>query len=128
MKPFPNDPNLQKIRSNIRILIIVGSSPVFKDLGLGRNYYENSEDYTTAFLISHLFHYAFLIPYTQILITSSREDVFLDEETGIGLIGMNEKTKKSKIFNLSFQILFKEFGFYQNANYSQVGVHAFIIW
>lgn len=75
-----NDPSSSRIISKIRILIFIDSSPVYKNLGLGWNHYENSEDYTISLLITRLFHYSFLIPNSQILITSSKEDAFIDEE------------------------------------------------
>lgn len=126
---FLKDKNSQLIRSSIRVLIIIGSSPTYNDLGCGINFYENSEDYTTAFLISHLFHYAFLIPYSQILITSSKEDVFIDKKTKTKYQEMDEKTKKSKMFDVSFKILLNNFGFFQKVNYSQVGKyqHKFLL-
>lgn len=65
------------IRSKIRVLIFVDSSPVYKNLGLGWNHYE---DYTTSLLVTRLFHFSFLIPNSQILIASSKEDASIDEE------------------------------------------------
>lgn len=69
----------QAIRSNIRVLIIVASISdcyTLKSLNETGDFFENAEDFTIAFLICHLFHYAFLIPYSQILITSTEEDSF----------------------------------------------------
>lgn len=114
-------PEKQAIRSKIRVLIIIGSYPDFKLLDDDANYFEDAEDFTTAFLICHLFHYAFLIPYAQILITTTKENGFIDEKSKMRYQDMDEKTKMSKINDLSFKFWQKEFGFYQNVNIAQVG-------
>ena len=110
----------QEIRSNIRILIIVVSIPdcyTIRKLEDAGDFFENAEDFTTAFLLCHLFHYAFLIPYSQILITSTEENSFINTKT---LQQFNYKN-----FNIDddfyFEFKVEEFGFHQNINYAQIG-------
>lgn len=115
------DKNNQEIRSKIRVLIIIGSYPNFQFLDKDSNYFEDAEDFTTAFLICHLFHYAFLIPYSQILITLTKENGFKDKNTNVRFQDMDSKTKLEKINDLTFEFLDNEFGFSQNVNYAQIG-------
>ena len=113
--------NNQEIRSKIRVLIIIGSYPNFQFLDKDSNYFEDAEDFTTAFLICHLFHYTFLIPYSQILITLTNENGFKDKNTNVRFQDMDSKTKSEKINDLTFEFLDNEFGFSQNVNYAQIG-------
>lgn len=118
---FLQNPDKQTLLSKIRVLIVIESIVDLRYLENDSNYFENSEDLTTAFLICHLFHYAFLIPYSQILITLTNENGFIDEKTKIRFQDMDNETKMSKISDLSFYFWQNEFGFHQNVNYAQVG-------
>lgn len=54
-KKFLEDKNVQENFSKIRILVIIGSYPDYKFLDNDANYFEDAEDFTTAFLICYLF-------------------------------------------------------------------------
>ena len=57
----------QKLRGDIKVVIIIGSKLKWDS---EKNFLEHNEDFVTAFLIYHLFHYAFGIPYENILSSS----------------------------------------------------------
>ena len=65
--------NNEKLRKDIKVLIIIGAKLEWDAL---KNYLEHNEDFVTAFLIYHLFHYAFGIPYENILLSSSEDSNF----------------------------------------------------
>lgn len=95
IKSNMNKVDLKKIRKNINILIIIGSS--FRNQitkKLNENYHKSAEDLDVALLIRHLFHFSFGISYDQILITSTQNSDFL-------LIDIEEKiiSTPEDIFN-----------------------------
>ena len=117
-------------RANIRILIIIGSSINYTCSKYFRGTYQkNAEDLSSALLIRHLFHNAFGIPYSQILITSTQNSDFEYDNININLISepntifdeindINPFTEKVK-----FKFFLKnksEFELNQRINLSQV--------
>ena len=121
-----------EIRQNISVLIIVGSTfqiisePLYDGL-----FQKDAEDLSTALLIRHLFHFAFGIPYSQILITSTQEKNFTNLDNKTDLISSPTQFYEEisdKKPNLKYKFKLKEineFGFYQSINIAQIGTHQF---
>ena len=66
----------QNLRDNLKILIIIGSKLNYND---DKRFIENNEDFVTALLLYHLFHYAFGISESNILLTSSNDKNFFND-------------------------------------------------
>ena len=86
---------------------------------------------STELLIRHLFHYAFGIHYSQILVTSTQKEDFIDVDYETDLISTptqfyEEISDKKPNFKYSFDIKeIGEFNFYQSINIAQVGTHQY---
>lgn len=116
-----------EIRQNISVMIIVGSTfHISKEQFYYGHYQKDANDLSTALLIRHLFHYAFGIPYSQILVTSTQNDDFINLDFNVDLISApssfyEEISDKKPNFEYYFNIQGKnEFDFYQNIKTIQV--------
>lgn len=121
-----------EIRKNISVLIIVGSIfHISKEPFYNGRYQKYAEDLSTALLIRHIFHYAFGIPYSQILVTSTQNDDFINLDDNVDLISAptrfyEEISDKKPNFEYNFNLQEKsEFDFYQSINITQVGTNQF---
>ena len=128
-----NDKELQSIRNNINILIIIGSS--FRNKKIKKSfedYQKSAEDLDLALLIRHLFLNIFLIPNNQILITSTQNSDFSLINTDENLISSPNKNFK----DIDDQYVDSEYYLYrlknhrefllgQNINLSQVNDYQF---
>ena len=128
-----NDKDLQSIRNNINILIIIGSS--FRNKKIKKSfedYQKSAEDLDLALLIRHLFLNTFLIPNNQILITSTQNSDFSLINTDENLISSPNKNFKdiddqyvdseNYLYRLKNH---REFLLGQNINLSQVNDYQF---
>ena len=75
----------EELRKNLKILIIIGSELEYASNSPKQKPYKDKlicgyEDFNTALLICHLFHYACRIEYDDILITSSNPNNFIDSD------------------------------------------------
>ena len=87
--------DLNNERKNISILVIVGSSIEYiRSIYFEGTYQKNSEDFSSALFIRHIFHNAFGIPYKQILITSTQNSDFYVNNRNVDLI-----SKPNSIFD-----------------------------
>ena len=121
-----------EIRQNISVLIIVGSIfHISKDPFYNGYYQKDAEDLSTALLIRHIFHYAFGIPYSQILVTSTQNSEFVNLDCEVDLISAptrfyEEISDKKPNFEYYFKPQEKsEFNFHQDVNIAQVGTRQF---
>lgn len=124
-------------RLNISILIIISSSITEKkSKHLKAIYQENAEDLSSALFIRHIFHYAFGIPYNQILVASTQNKDFCSDDNekdliskpntifkGIEDIDLIPKDQQShQDFNYGFDNSFlHSFLFTQHINITQIG-------
>ena len=117
-----------QLRQNIRILIIVGSSLDYENFfHNGKQYAKiiGYEDFSSAFFISHLFQYAYGIPKSQILITSSEESNFfsLDQKPPISPDSKNP-SQSDEPRNSIFQKEFIDTTFH-GLIYTQIGTKCY---
>ena len=78
VKQQPNE--IQELRSNIRVLIIIGSKLKYTKKVDQNRFLSGYEDLSTALFLRNIFHYCYGIDYTQIIITSlKRKDFSVDK-------------------------------------------------
>lgn len=130
IKSDTNNERKQETRTNINILIIIGSS--LRNLSSKystSDYLKNAEDLNIALFIRHLFHYSFGISYGQILITSTQNSDFTLIGTKEDLISKEDNIYKeihdtnvtSNNYSYKFQnYLEKDFMLDQNINVTQI--------
>lgn len=119
-------------RKNISVLIIIGSHFTVPSEPLYNGRYQNdAEDLSSALFIRHIFHNAFGVPYSQILITSTDNKDFKTQDKNAELISDQtnfyyknpDKMPSSKYyFELTQE---EEFSFFQDINITQIGNNQF---